>query len=799
MSISLGSPVRRWAVALVLAAAACSAGDQFLQPGLEPPASVSATPLSLSSIRVDWVPGASVPLSSYRIERRVSLEGKFQKLADVDPGLTTYFDTGLDPSTFYGYRIIALSRAGERSEASVVAGTHTAPVPGIRYSTGLSATEVDIADPNGYQLSLGGPAHKSLSIGTLDQGVIAPLPPGVYTVTLSDVIPTCNITGGTTRQVTVVDTGLTTQADVSFTAICTDATKGDVVVEVTVQGDSVDKDGYRVDYAGILAGDTVPALGGTVVGGPGGSHLFNGLVPGDYEFSIGDIDLPCLVSGAGTADVQVAPLARDTVRFAVTCPDKSGGNPAAPLVFRNVWTPQTAPNGQTVTLDVVLDLSARPSQDLGVVQATLKYDAAVLTYQSAVAPSPGQLGGLTVNSTTPGTLTWLNFSAASTPPTGVIPAARFTFLVNGTSGNRAITRSTIDLTADFSGAVSLDTLFRVVEDTFTVGAGSGNQAPSAQAGGPYNGTVGNGIAFSSSGSTDADGSISSYQWAFGDGTSSTQANPTKVYATSGSFTATLTVTDNQGATGTDQATVTVTGGGGNAAPTASVGGPYSGAVGSPIGFSSSGSTDSDGSIASYLWDFGDGTTSTQANPSKSYAATGSFTVSLTVTDNLGATGSAQTTATITQGSSTPFDWTGSFGALESGFNTYPLTFTLNLATDISQTSGPEALGSYQVESLVWDPAVLQYHSLTYLSNSGGSFNPTDATGGCKCKLIFSGGGLSPNAGLVAIAIVRFRAIGGSGSNTTARAFLGPVLSTAALGGFNYRSLIHTVNGTLSLP
>ncbi|WP_444996066.1 PKD domain-containing protein [Aliikangiella sp. IMCC44359] len=99
-----------------------------------------------------------------------------------------------------------------------------------------------------------------------------------------------------------------------------------------------------------------------------------------------------------------------------------------------------------------------------------------------------------------------------------------------------------------------------VED-YTVSFGGGtNQAPTANANGPYSGAINTNISFNSNGSSDPDGAIASYRWSFGDGNSSTSANPTYSYSTAGSYTATLTVTDNEGETGTDSATVTVTDG-----------------------------------------------------------------------------------------------------------------------------------------------------------------------------------------------------------------------------------------------
>ncbi len=384
----------------------------------------------------------------------------------------------------------------------------------------------------------------------------------------------------------------------------------------------------------------------------------------------------------------------------------------------------------------------------------------------------------------------------------------FNLAINSGS-NSAVSQTVADAIHDAS-----DHLPVYADFVSLANGGGGNIPPVAEANGPYNGNTNASISFSSAGSSDSDGTITNYSWDFGDGNSSTLANPTHSYTSAGSFTATLTVTDNQGASTNDVASVTVNGAGGgsgvvfseifydtpgtdsqeewveiyngtgsvidlsnwtitdnngtgatftipggtsinpgtymtfavnatgfnalygfdadvygsipalnntgdalllrdntstlidevaweggassgtpsgwgstsqpsagtgssifrtivtsdtdsfsdwsvasgngnpqtqptNTAPTAVANGPYNGLVGSAIAFSSAGSNDPDGTIASYLWDFGDGNTSTAANPSHSYAAAGSFTASLTVTDDLGATGSDNASVTIT--------------------------------------------------------------------------------------------------------------------------------------------------------
>ena len=91
---------------------------------------------------------------------------------------------------------------------------------------------------------------------------------------------------------------------------------------------------------------------------------------------------------------------------------------------------------------------------------------------------------------------------------------------------------------------------------FTVGAGSGptNQSPTASF---TDDCTGLSCSFDGNGSTDPDGTIVSYQWSFGDGSTANGATPSKTYAVGGNYNVSLTVTDDGGATDTEIRTITV--------------------------------------------------------------------------------------------------------------------------------------------------------------------------------------------------------------------------------------------------
>ncbi len=139
-------------------------------------------------------------------------------------------------------------------------------------------------------------------------------------------------------------------------------------------------------------------------------------------------------------------------------------------------------------------------------------------------------------------------------------------------------------------------------------------------------------------SSDPDGTITARVWDFGDGTPPSEG-ASHSYNAAGTYHVSLTVTDNGGATASATHDVIVQPAApGNQSPHAAF---VSSCSALTCGFTDQ-SSDPDGSISSRAWDFGDGSKSSETNPSHTYSSAGTFAVALTVTDNGGATGSTTT-------------------------------------------------------------------------------------------------------------------------------------------------------------
>ena len=147
--------------------------------------------------------------------------------------------------------------------------------------------------------------------------------------------------------------------------------------------------------------------------------------------------------------------------------------------------------------------------------------------------------------------------------------------------------------------------------------------------------------FDGNGSSDVDGTITDYAWDFGDGNTGTGPTPDHVYATAGIYTVTLTVTDDDGNHGTISEEFEF---GDAPPPTAAFTSSSNFLIAS---FDGTTSSDADGTITDYAWDFGDGTTGSGATPTHLYATGGTYNVTLTVTDNGGNTGTTSAPIVIT--------------------------------------------------------------------------------------------------------------------------------------------------------
>jgi PKD repeat protein len=125
-------------------------------------------------------------------------------------------------------------------------------------------------------------------------------------------------------------------------------------------------------------------------------------------------------------------------------------------------------------------------------------------------------------------------------------------------------------------------------------------------------------------------------------------------------------------------------------------------------FDGSGSTDSDGTIVAYRWDFGDGNTATGATASHTYAVAGSYTVTLEVEDDDGAT--ATTTATVFAGDTSVAVEITNVSAKTTKGKSFEISWSTNVPADTQVTFS--CCGTFSDAQLVTD------HRMTFRGNRG---------------------------------------------------------------------------------
>lgn len=234
------------------------------------------------------------------------------------------------------------------------------------------------------------------------------------------------------------------------------------------------------------------------------------------------------------------------------------------------------------------------------------------------------------------------------------------------------------------------------------------------------------VRFDASNANDRDGNIVSYEWDFGDGATATGAVAEHRYASTGTFRGTLLLTDNgipdpKNTVIEFDVMVTMKA---NTAPSPQISAEAAGGVGEPIEFDGSASSDPDGSILSYAWDFGDGNRASGIDTNHVYQFPGRYEVTLTVTDdditeqrlsdssthvidielpeNKAPTASAGADMIVGRGEIVRFDGSGSSDP-DGNIMTYAWNFgDGGLSPDARPVHAFHDTGIYQVELIVTD-------------------------------------------------------------------------------------------------
>ncbi|WP_210649113.1 PKD domain-containing protein [Nocardioides sp. SYSU D00065] len=479
---------------------------------------------------------------------------------------------------------------------------------------------------------------------------------GTYDVTLT-VTDDGGLTSTTTQQVSVVKPNVAPTA--SFDISCTYLT-----CEVDASA-SADSDGTLVDHAWDF-GDGNTGDGATT------THAYER--PGTYQISLAVTDDDGASDEASVAQVVVAAPVASTVSYVGGAANQ--GNVATP----NVTLPSTVSAGDRLVMALTLNTARAMGEPTGVTgwtvlgtttsgsmqtrvyskvaeaadadrRVTVTLDGAA-KYTMTVAAYSGARAGALVHAD------WAETVTRAGHPTPVVDAPPGSWVVSYWADKSALTTGftlpdavtgrsaacstgsghVCSVLADSAAAVPAGAYGGLVAtaDTATATATTWsvvlrtvepNQAPTAA----FTSTCSSAAcAFDATPSSDPDGSLVSYAWDFGDGSTATGATPHHDFVTSGTRDVTLTVTDDEGTSGSVVVPVQVRRT--NAPPAASF---TTTCRYLACTFDAGASSDADGSVTSYDWDFGDGSSDRTgtATTSHTFATEGSYAVTLTVTDN----------------------------------------------------------------------------------------------------------------------------------------------------------------------
>lgn len=297
---------------------------------------------------------------------------------------------------------------------------------------------------------------------------------------------------------------------------------------------------------------------------------------------------------------------------------------------------KTIPTGGTGTIDI--SVKDFPEPGLADIQGSLSFDPAVIEVNKVTGLNDYEVFAADIDNSAGE----VRFVVAKVGGKHIKAGGflQFELKAKGKQGESSPLMLTLQVFRDADGR---DVSYSITNGTVTIGPG-GSPPQAKFAFSPETPKVNEEVKFTDQ-STDPDGQVVKWEWDFGDGTTSTERNPIHKYTAKDKYTVKLTVTDNGGLTNTATKTMPV----GIKPPVANFAfSPTSPRVGQTVRFTDQ-STDPDGTITSWSWNFGDGNSSTEKNPQHQYIRAGTYTVKLTVTDNDGLTATVSKKITVGAG------------------------------------------------------------------------------------------------------------------------------------------------------